>query len=232
MYDIIYAGHSAGEYGIFVKKRPDIPSPQRDYEEIEIPGKDGKLYKDLETVSDIEIAIGFNFKGPHDLWLERFRKAKKWLLEKGQHMLELGDDPDFFYRVKKVELSDGERTCQAIGNFTATFVCEGYHYVKDGKEKMEAEKASYNPYEVSRPIYHITGEGYCILIVNGKTMNANVGQNLTIDTERMLAYREDGTLQNTQVTGDYEDLYLQPGENTITITSGFDLKIIPNWRCL
>ena len=69
----------------------------------------------------------------------------------------------------------------------------------------------------------------CTLMVNGNEMTANVGQNLTIDTDLMMAYRQDGTLQNTAVTGDYEDLYLVPGDNVINITSGFDLKIIPNW---
>ena len=69
----------------------------------------------------------------------------------------------------------------------------------------------------------------CTLTVNGNEMTANVGQNLTIDTDLMIAYRQDGTLQNTAVTGDYEDLYLVPGDNVISITSGFDLKIIPNW---
>ena len=63
-------------------------------------------------------------------------------------------------------------------------------------------------------------------------MTANVGQNLTIDTDLMIAYRQDGTMQNTAVTGDYENLYLLPGDNVISITDGFDLKIIPNWRTL
>ena len=63
-------------------------------------------------------------------------------------------------------------------------------------------------------------------------MTANVGQNLVIDTERELAYREDGTLSNTAISGDYEELFLQEGENSVTITEGFELKIIPNWRRL
>ena len=71
----------------------------------------------------------------------------------------------------------------------------------------------------------------CTLEVNGNRMTANVGQNLTIDTDRMVAYRQDGTLQNTAVTGKYEDLYLTEGEIDIGISTGFDLKIIPNWRC-
>ena len=63
-------------------------------------------------------------------------------------------------------------------------------------------------------------------------MTANVEQNLAIDTELMLAYREDGTLKNAEVTGNYRDLYLQEGENEITVTSGFEMKVIPNWRRL
>ena len=62
-------------------------------------------------------------------------------------------------------------------------------------------------------------------------MTANVGQNLTIDTDRMIAYREDGTLNNTKVSGSYEDMYLQPGNNKIEFYGG-NLKVIPNWRCL
>ena len=72
----------------------------------------------------------------------------------------------------------------------------------------------------------------CTLEVNGKSMTANVGQNLTIDTDRMVAYREDGTLQNTAVTGDYEDLYIPQGDVQILVSAGFDLQVTPNWRCL
>ena len=82
------------------------------------------------------------------------------------------------------------------------------------------------------PIYKITGEGECTLVVNDGKMVANIGQNLTIDTGRKLAYREDGTLSNTSVTGDYDNLILIEGRNKIEITDGFELKVIPNWRRL
>ena len=73
----------------------------------------------------------------------------------------------------------------------------------------------------------------CNLKVNGKIMTVqNIGQNVTIDTERMITYRTDGTLANTSVNGDYEDLYLNPGYNEIEVTDGFDVEIVPNWRCL
>lgn len=65
-----------------------------------------------------------------------------------------------------------------------------------------------------------------------QNMTANVNGHLIIDTDRMLTYRQDGKLENASVKGDYEDLYLEEGENMIRITPGFELKVIPNWRCL
>lgn len=107
-------------------------------------------------------------------------------------------------------------------------------FLVSGKREYDyrSREIQYNPYDICHPVYKITGNGNCTLTVNGRTMKATVGQNLTVDTEKMLAYRKDGTIMNTAVTGDYEELYLQPGENDIKITSGFTLKVIPNWRCL
>ena len=231
MYDIMYLDQTAREHGLYIKKRPDIPVPEREYSEYQIPGRDGKLYEDLKTVGDIEINIDFNFMSAEKDWASVFRAAKQWLLgAKGK--LILGDDQDFFYRVKKVSFSDWERTSLRIGNYAVDFICEGYAYLLEGTRENEIGNVQYNPYETCKPIYLITGEGVCTLTVNRKAMTANVGQNLTINTDLMLAYREDGTLMNTAVSGDYEDLYLQPGENAISVSEGFEVRIIPNWRCL
>nr|DAD92870.1 MAG TPA: Primase C terminal 2 (PriCT-2) [Siphoviridae sp. ctNyC15] len=42
-------------------------------------------------------------------------------------------------------------------------------------------------------------------------------------------YREDGVLNNTAITGDYENLYLQEGLNEISVSSGFTAEVIPKW---
>ena len=97
---------------------------------------------------------------------------------------------------------------------------------------MDFEQAQFNAYDTCEPTYIITGEGNCILTVNGNKMSANVSNNLVINTHLKLAYKDDGTLQNTYVKGNYKDLLLFNDFNTISITEGFDLKVIPNWRCL
>lgn len=230
-YGIEYAGESEKENGLSVVRRPNIPAPERRYERKKIPGRDGEIYITNGELEDIEIDVELNYIGKPDEWFKRFRRAKKWLLQKGQHRLVFGDNMGFFYLAKKVVISEADRVCHEIGKFTATFTCGGYEYVLSGQQEYAISDVTYNPYSISHPTYMITGEGTCILTVNGNTMSADIGQNITIDTELMIAYRQDGEMQNTEVTGKYEDLYLIEGENAISVTDGFEIKIIPNWRC-
>lgn len=222
----------ASEIGLKVKERPSIPAPEENIEFITVPGRDGSLTIRDGTVKDIVINITFTFYTKPELFAEIFRKAKKWLLGKGKKRLEFSDDTDFFYQVRNVTIGTSERTARVIGEFTAEFSCCGCQYLIDGVREHKLEEVRYNPHFIAHPIYKIKGEGKCTLNVNGNVLKANIGQNLTVDTELMIAYREDGTLANTEVSGDYENLYLLEGENKIDITDGFELKVIPNWRCL
>ena len=230
--DVEYNGMRGSALKIFARERPSIPAAKKRREEIVVPGRDGSLYTTDNAYEPTEIRIAFNYIGKEEKWAERWRAAQKWLSAENS-ILRLSDDGGYFFRISHVELDDAERTSARIGNFEAVFVCrDGMYYLNDGIREYEMTDVQWNPYEISKPIYKITGEGKCTLTVNGNQMTANVGQNLTIDTERMIAYREDGTLQNTSVSGNYETLYLQTGNNDVEITSGFVLKIIPNWRCL
>lgn len=231
MYYVEFNDVNNSEIGIYAT-RPNLPAANRKKTSFKIPGRDGELYIHENSVEDIVISIKFGFYCEQSKWMDYYRKAKKWLLTKISGKLVLSDDPDFFYKVKSVYIGTAERTVKEIGEFKADFICDGFQYLKSGLFEYGKEDVLYNPFSLSKPIYKITGEGVCELTVNGKTVRANIGQNIVIDTEKMIAYRNDGTLQNTKITGDYEDLYLQECDNSISITSGFALKVIPNWRCL
>ena len=230
MYSITFNGRNCLDLKLIPARRPSVPAPEIRVKETEIPGMDGALIENYGTYGLVTIPVEFNFLSPPLCWMEVYRAAKKWL--KGSGWLKLGDDRDYLYKAYYVNITDTERTSVRIGSFTAEFVCHPYAYLESGQLEYVAADVAYNPYEISHPVYIITGEGMCTLTVNGNTMTANIGQNLTIDTDRMLAYRKDGTMQNTAVTGNYEDLYLREGENSISLTSGFSLSVIPNWRCL
>lgn len=232
VYDIEYNLKRATDIGIRVKDRINIPSPEFDIEEITIPGRDGILIRNKGTIKDISISINFTFLARKEKWNQKFRDARRWLLGNANKELRISDDPGYYYKVKNVSVNTSERTAKTIGEFEAEFLCAGCQFLNEGTKEYSAEEVAYNPYYISKPVYKITGEGQCTLNVNGKTMQANVGQNLNIDTERKIAYRKGGTIASTTVTGDYEDLYLKEGENKVSITKGFELKIIPKWRCV
>lgn len=231
-YEVEYNGRTSKSYELEVMQRPNIPAAEQRYTEVEVPGRDGKLYRLDGDVEDIEIEIMFNYLVNPDDWMGKFRKAKKWLLGDVDKCLSFSDDRTFFYKVKRVSIDPCERVDWRIGRFSAFFTCEGYHYAAEGAVERKYKSELYNDYSLSKPIYKITGEGVCDLTVNGNQMRANVGQNLTIDTELMIAYRTDGEIMNTAITGEYKDLFLVEGKNTISITNGFSMTIIPNWRAI
>lgn len=231
MQDIEFNSVRSSMLQIFARDLITVPAAEPNMEEINLAGRDGTTYKFDGTYKATVIPIAFNYIGPEDRWNDRWRLAKQWLSARNA-TLRISDDSEYFYKISYVSLGDNERTTERIGNFTANFnTLDGLQYLLSGQMEYTSHDVEWNPYLECYPVYKITAGGMCTLSVNGKTMTANVGQNLIIDTERMIAYRSDGTLNNTKVSGNYEDLYLKPGQNKIECVGG-ELSVIPNWRCL
>lgn len=224
-YDIQYNDQTGHMNEVLLYDYPEISGGEKSYDETSVAGRKGALVGRDIGKSNLKITCTFSIISPQ--FMPNVRRLKKWLCGTGQ--LILSDSPEIYYRVLKVDYGTIERELRNYGRFTATFTCEPFEYLVSGQREYMAEELKFNPYDECCPVYKITGEGMCTLEVNEKQMTANVGQNLTIDTGKMIAYREDGEIRNTDVTGDYEDLFLPEGENRINITYGFDLRIIPNW---
>ncbi len=231
MYDIMFQGESARHYGLRIAQRPSIPAPEEIVEEYDIPGR-GTLVKRTGQYQDVEIVIEFGFYIHPNLWTQKARECRTWLLRHGTGKLQFSDDPGVYWCVKRVEVDSAEREIKKFGRFEATFVCAPHQQVEVGDHDIPLPDSLYNPYEVSHPVYTINGNGDCTLTVNGKTMDILVAEKVYIDTDRMLAYRQDGSMQNTDAAGDYEDLYLQQGTNTLSVSTGFEAYVKPKWRVL
>ncbi|MDE7326226.1 MAG: phage tail family protein [Lachnospiraceae bacterium] len=229
MYQIWFGGRSSREYNI-LGTRPDMPCGGYVYDTKQIPGRDGSLLIRRNNLQDMEIPVDFVFLCRPEKWQKRFREAKGWLLS-GETELIFEDDPEMYYKVKKVSVGEVKRHAKRAGTFTASFLVEGAQYYIIGKKKVSYDKIPYNPGIESHPVFNIEGEGLCTITVNGKSVTVNVGQNAKLDTHRMLCYRADGTVNNTIMHGYYEDLYLKPGKNEVTVSEGFSVMVAPNWRC-
>lgn len=227
-YFIVFNDTTNLDINLQVETRPSKPSPIMEYEEVKVPG--GKILYIEKGYGDIEIPISFNFVSEKpEKWDKDFRKIKRWLLSKGNNKLKFSDDLEVFYKVNKVTIDTPERLIRRAGKFMAIFTCEPYVYLDE--EERELGTLLYNNYLLSKPIYRIVGEGYLTLNINNKVVKANVGQELIIDTDKGLCYR-DGIVNNVALQGKYEDMYLLEGENTFSWEGNFKIYILPNWRCL
>lgn len=214
--------------GIYPVQRPSIPAPIKRYNKYTIQGRDGELYEDTGYYEDIVITIPFNYIGDVNDWFSKFRFYKKMF--SSAKTLRFDDDEHWFYKVKKIDIGTNTRNSKRIGKFDVQFTLDPYSYLIAGKDVIDFNETITNNYDVSMPIYHINGNGVCHLIVNDTVCTCNVVENLTIDTDRKVSYRADGTLQNTAINKDYDLLWLVEGDNTVTISDGFTLEVIPNWR--
>lgn len=228
------------ELGLLVKERPSVPAPAKRIQTVRVAGRDGDLIIDEGLYDSIVIPIKFNFMAKRpDEWMETFREAKRWL--QGHGNLYFSDDIDWFFIARYVQITDTERTSRRLGNFTAEFTCDPYMYHRSGQASIDLESGGelYNPWSLSHPAYFINGIGEGTLTVNGNEVqfissspSPIASGYLRIDTNLMRTSGYAGNPANKAISGNYEDLYLNPGRNTVSISSGFTVSVTPNWRTI
>lgn len=231
----IFNGWDPKEDGFVVTEAPEIAAAERDIEYIQVNGRDGSLTVDNKRYNDIEIPFKLAFGCQEESFGEMYRFLKQKVNGSGE--LQFYDDDSFFRNVRFGKVISGIHEAMTAGTAEIAFRCDSYEYLVSGKTEITSGYSTLrNLYEIAKPLYRLYVEdgGQGQITVNGKTMTAQVPESgLYIDTELMIAYNvEDFSYANGLVSGKYEDLWLNPGENTITVTEGFTLGITPRWRTL
>lgn len=214
-----------------------IPFPKRKVDKIEIPGGED-LYVDMGGYEDITIPIELDILDKRQI-KNKYRDIKRWLGIINDNHLLFWDDLDYFYKVKKVELpNDFETMFSLNGTAVINFICDPYLYVVDGEEEIKLPPRLQNEYGiVANPTYRIKGEGVIKIRINkGEFVEFNVGQEIIVDVDRKIIYRN-GFIENIRKKGAWEGLQLSPGENLIDYRVADEARldeitIIPNWRTL
>lgn len=221
-YDIEYNNATAKGHGVYLYDYAQFSGAEKSYQVTQVSGRLGELVGVDDYKSNLVIQCTFGIISPQ--FMSHVTVLKRWL--KGTGTLVISDHQNVFYKVWKVDYGDIERELRKFGQFTVSFTCTPYQFEKDGL--IPVSDIDYNPYDLCRPIYTITGTGAFTLTVNGNEMTGTVNGSITIDTERMVSYNADGVSQNNVVTGDYEELHIPHGEVSILVSGG-TLSIIPQW---
>lgn len=225
--------NSYRDLGLATENRPNIPVPERNVNNIYIPGKSGTLTEDLESYEDIEIPITFGFQDKINIY-SKCKQIKAWLMGFIEDSkLYFSDDIETYYKVKNVKIDNIERSIRTLGKFTVIFVCNPFGYM-DG-EFLIIDKNNFTIYNQgtyeSQPYLKIFGAGEIILNINDEIIKLkNVNNYIELDSEIMECFK-DNINCNNDMQGEFP--IFKVGENKISWTGNVSkIEITSNWRCL
>lgn len=238
---IEFAGIRSDERYLIVEHHPQRYFPKRRYITQTVPGRSGDIY-----IAESDDAFE-NYSQPYSVFLDSkapglpqaSRGLAEWLLgSPGYQRLEDSYDPDFF---RMAIYSGGEQFLNYFNEYgrgTLTFNCAPKRFYKSGEKELTITKNSklYSPSIFkSHPIIKITGSGTCNIYItdsNGTQRTftiTNVSGTVTVDSERHTAVNASNVSVNTNVTTDYDALYLDKESNINWSNSVTSVKIIPRW---
>ena len=238
--EVIIDSISCQSYRLCVVDRPPVPSPKLKYTEINVKGRNGSYYEKY-GYEDIEYKLTFNYLEEPETgtFKLQMRKIRHWLYMASR--LELSDEPDVYYEVKKVEIGDAENDIVEFGFFEVKFTLAPFAKIIENNP-LEYEKGSSN-LEItfdnrsianSEPKIFLYGSGDCSIYINGDEpiKFTNIEGSIIIDSELKLTYKTDSNgvhmnQSSKQSSNAYPELI--PGDNTL-IVIGNSISNVEIWR--
>jgi len=222
------------DFGIFITKRPTIPSPKRRVSYIDIPGRHSRLRYDEGTFEDITIAVECTVKDRENLLL-KLDNIKSWLFGAGEDDLIFSFQPDKKYIAQVVNAIDFEQVFKYASRFPILFNCRPFKYAALNNILTITESGSFitNPGSIeSKPVITVYGTGNINLTVNSAEIElTDVNNKIILNCEIEDCYDDEFNNLNSKMTGEFPTLI--PGSNSIQWTGDVEkIEILPNWRWL
>lgn len=239
MGNVIFNGVSSLDLGIQVEHFPNYVMPERDYEVVSVPGRNGDLfidqgsYKNVKQPYDIAIA---ELKGN---FTELANRISLWLHPKpGYCRLEDSYAPQYY----RMAMFNDSVTVEDImfqgGRCSIEFDCKPQRYLKRGERSVIFTSSGVlkNPTTYSsRPLLIFTGDSGSgrFQIGNYPGSISNLRGSVILDCDLQDAYLG-GTNRNSDISlGSGGFPKLDPGNNNISFTGSIrSVEVIPRWWTL
>lgn len=203
--------------GLLIQNLPPISKPKMRTQIEEIDGRAGDIVTQLGFAAyDKVVEIGLYGDFDIDDVISYFNSSGTVVFS---------NEPDKYYNYQILEQIDYERLIRfrtaKVKMHVQPFKYSSIEKVKTFTNFTEDEiSIKNNGNYFSKPIITITGSGTINLSLNGyQVLVIELGSegSIVLDTANMEAYNPtDQSLMNRDVTGDYNDLYLNVGTNTIS----------------
>lgn len=213
-------------FGVIVTSLPPIPTPEERGEDIEIPGRNGSLWRSDGSYKPVTIAVPIWV--PQDVSLTQVRG---WLT--GSGLLKFDNGTLYWDARVSGETHFAPRDFYDGYETTVTFTCQPFRRAKEESIKVTGTPYTlYNSYSAyAEPRFTVTCTGDFTLDINGTLATiTGVTGTVVLDTELQEAYKG-ATLINDKMVGAFP--VLAPGSNTIKYSGGVTaLTVEPRWRTL
>lgn len=231
---VIFNGISTKDYGIQVEHPPGYQTPERDYDIVHVPGRNGDIVVDKGSYQNVtreyQIAVGSYQR----YFTEMANCISEWVHSaSGYARLEDSYEPDYY----RMAIFKDELTIENImfhaGRVTVSFNCKPQRFLKVGDRtyKLTNREIIRNPTRFkAQPIITLYGSGAGALNIGECTVSVlNMTSSLVIDCEMQDAYR--GTTncnRDIKVIGGFPELL--PGNNKIIFSGGItSVEVVPKW---
>lgn len=233
---IIFNGLSSADYGIQVWQPPTYTIPERDYDTIHIPGRDGDLVLDKHSYKNTTRKYVVSFGSiDKENYTELANGLSEWLHScSGYARLEDSYEPEYYRLAMYRESLDIMNAYHKAGQATITFNCKPQRYLKSGERVIKFTESGRldNPTSfASRPIIKVYGNGDGVLNIGGYTVTiSSIEDYIVIDSELMDAYKDNANCNSRIVLNNKNFPRLTKGRNDISFTGAITaVEVQPKW---
>lgn len=232
---LVYNGLRSTDYHVVVEHPPVFKIPERDYEKVHVPGRNGDVIIDNGSYQNSSAKYDICFGSYFRYYPEMVYKVSRWLHSaKGQYArLEDSYDPDHFRLAAYLEENEFENIMFRAGRATVEFDCKPQRFFKSGEYPITISKPSdiLNPsFEAAKPIVTVRGAGSGTLRIGNSTITiSDITDGMIIDSDLEDCYA--GVLNKNPVTTIVNGFpILSEGKTEISFSEGItSVEITPRW---
>lgn len=230
-----FNGIKSSDIGALMVKMPTRNHPVIQYDQVDIKGRDGKLFVTNGNYGTITTKVDLVVPKNADL-----PRVLNWL--KGRGNLRFSDSPDYYYdayvatsfaRSSPVQRLEGQK-------MTVTFTCQPFRMAVNEQTINQSTKTFYGQGDMeSMPLVAVTGSGNVDLMINSETIllsGITSSHTIYLDCDAGLAYTINGGSkefagQYVTVVNDWFRLKPSGQWNEIGWSGTINQLIIkPRWR--
>lgn len=234
---VIFDGVRSDDLGILVEHGPVYSIPERDYETIHVPGRNGDVYIDRGCYKNVSQPYDIAVASLEQSFFDLSTKLSFWLHPKpGYCRLEDSYSPQYFRLASYHDSIDLENILFHAGRATISFDCKPQRFLKSGERKViftSSGKLRNPAFETSSPLITVRGNanGSGRLQIGTYVVEISpIRSSITLDSELQDAY-SGVTNRNADITlgpGGFPKLI--PGENAISFSGDISsVEVIPRW---